>query len=99
MLFWVVAAVAERLVGRLAATAKSNAIADFISLAVGRLDRNPSAHPDWTAHADLRIFNQSDGSFEFRLKWFPGFFVPYYQTARGTVSSLLYCNSLGFRVA
>src|SRR3972149_3212306 len=58
VLFRVVATVAERLVLRLTATAKCNTIAVFISLPVDRFNWNPAAHPDRTAHAYLRVFNQ-----------------------------------------
>src|SRR3972149_7591605 len=60
VLFGVVVAVAERLVLRLAATAKCNTVAGFISLPVGRFDCDAAANPDRSAHAYLRVFNQSD---------------------------------------
>ena len=60
-------AVAEGLIGTLAAGAKGHPVADFIKSAVGRFNRNTTPHPDWAHLAFLSVIDQPDGWFKNRL--------------------------------
>ena len=84
----IVTAATERLVRRLAATAKSNAVANFEGLAVRRFNWDTATHPNWTAHAYRGVFNQSDGLLKIWLNYLLGVFVTNQQTPRGAVTSL-----------
>src|SRR3989304_9891596 len=60
MFFMIVAAVTERLVLRLATSAKSNLIANFVGFSICRFDRDAAVHPQRAAHPCPWIFDGND---------------------------------------
>jgi hypothetical protein len=63
----VMAAVAERLILRLAATAKSNPIANHVGFVISGFNLHSTAHPNGSTNPHSWVFNQSYGFFEL---WF-----------------------------
>ena len=82
--------VTEGFVFRSAAPAKSHAIPQFVSLAVGANERYPAAYPQRAAAILGWVLDHSDRLRKLWLNWFTRFLVHRDQTTRRAASHLPY---------
>src|SRR4030042_6325793 len=82
------ASVAKRLVFGAAAAAKGDSIPNFVLGFIGRFNRNFTFVPNWPTDFFLGVFNEADGSLEFRREWLTSFFVAGHKPTGRAIASL-----------